>query len=160
MNVPVLVTYRERVLGALWGSLIGDALGVPVEFMDRAAVQADPVVNMREFGTHHQPRGTWSDDGALILCTVDSLLNCEFDTQDMGRRFVRWMTEGIWTANGEVFDVGAATNDALTRIAKGTSEWIAQLARRGDVDCLFHEFAEVCDTAHTNYESRRSAQSL
>ena len=97
---------RDRVLGGLWGSLVGDALGVPVEFKNRATLQADPVKDMREFGTHHQPRGTWSDDGAMILCTTDSLVNHEFDTADMGQRFVRWMKEGLWTANGDVFDVG------------------------------------------------------
>lgn len=114
------ITSRERILGGLWGSLVGDALGVPVEFKDRAIVQADPVKDMRGFGTHKQPAGTWSDDGALTLCTVDSLLHFDFDTQDMGRRFVRWMNEEYWTATGVVFDVGGATTDALMRIAKGT----------------------------------------
>ncbi len=110
----------DRVLGGLWGALVGDALGVPVEFQSRSERQADPVTDMREFGTHRQPKGTWSDDGSLILCTVDSLLHAEFDPEDMGRRFVAWMNEGLWTANGEVFDVGAATTGALLRIAGGT----------------------------------------
>ena len=60
---PSTTFRKERILGGLWGALIGDALGVPVEFKDRATVQADPVTDMREYGTHHQPRGTWSDDG-------------------------------------------------------------------------------------------------
>lgn len=111
---------RDRILGGLWGSLVGDALGVPVEFKNRATVQADPVTNMRGFGSHKQPPGTWSDDGALTLCTVDSLLHHEFDTEDMGKRFVRWMNEELWTATGVVFDVGGATADALIRIARGT----------------------------------------
>jgi ADP-ribosylglycohydrolase len=115
------------VLGALWGALVGDALGVPVEFRNRFQLQAEPVTDMREFGSHHQPRGTWSDDGALTLCTVDSLLNTEFDTQDMGHRFVRWMNEDLWTATGVVFDMGGTTSDALMRIAKGTR---AELAGR------------------------------
>jgi ADP-ribosyl-[dinitrogen reductase] hydrolase len=114
------VSSTERVLGGLWGALVGDALGVPVEFKDRASVQAEPVVGMRGNGTHHQPPGTWSDDGSLTVCTVDSLVNTEFDTEDMGRRFVRWMQDGLWTARGEVFDIGGTTADALMRIAKGT----------------------------------------
>ena len=77
MNSPAALTKRERILGGLWGSLVGDALGVPVEFKDRATVQADPVKEMRGFGSHKQPAGTWSDDGALILCTVDSLVRSE-----------------------------------------------------------------------------------
>ncbi|MEI9866314.1 MAG: ADP-ribosylglycohydrolase family protein [Limisphaerales bacterium] len=111
---------KDRILGGLWGSLVGDALGVPVEFMDRATVQFDPVTSMREFGTHNQLRGTWSDDGAMMLCTTDSLLNHEFNLADMGNRFLQWMTGGLWTANGDVFDVGATTSAALRSIAKGT----------------------------------------
>jgi hypothetical protein len=25
------------------------------------------------------------------------------------------------------------------------ADWIHQLARKGDVDCLFHEFADFCE---------------
>jgi ADP-ribosyl-[dinitrogen reductase] hydrolase len=119
MNSSLPISRRERILGGLWGSLVGDALGVPVEFKDRATVQADPVRNLRGHGTHNQPPGTWSDDGALILCTVDSLIRSRFDTQDMGERFVQWMCRGLWTSWGEAFDVGVATRDALMRIDEG-----------------------------------------
>jgi ADP-ribosyl-[dinitrogen reductase] hydrolase len=119
MNTPEAISPKDRILGSLWGSLVGDALGVPVEFIDRATVQLNPVNSMREFGTHNQPRGTWSDDGAMILCTTDSLLNHEFSVADMGDRFVRWMNDGLWTANGDVFDVGATTSAALRRMVKG-----------------------------------------
>jgi ADP-ribosylglycohydrolase len=98
---------------------VGDALGVPVEFKDRATVQLDPVKDMREFGTHKQPRGTWSDDSSMLLCTADSLVNHEFSLGDMGDRFVRWMNEDLWTAHGDVFDMGGTTCTALMRIAKG-----------------------------------------
>jgi ADP-ribosyl-[dinitrogen reductase] hydrolase len=120
MKPSPLASNHDGILGGLWGSLVGDALGVPVEFRSRAEVQKDPVTGMREYGSHHQPKGTWSDDGALILCTVDSLLNCEFDTQDMGNRFVRWREEALWTATGVVFDIGMATSDALMQVAQGT----------------------------------------
>jgi len=119
MNSSPNMSKRERILGGLWGSLVGDALGVPVEFKDRATVQADPVTDMRGFGSHHQPAGTWSDDGALMLCTVDSLVHSGFNTEDMGQRFVRWMNDEFWTATGVVFDIGGTTADALMQIASG-----------------------------------------
>jgi ADP-ribosyl-[dinitrogen reductase] hydrolase len=119
MTPSTTISKRERILGGLWGSLTGDALGVPVEFKDRATVQADPVKDMREYGTHHQPRGTWSDDSSMLLCTADSLVNHEFSLADMGERFVRWMNDGLWTAHGDVFDMGGTTCTALMRIAKG-----------------------------------------
>jgi ADP-ribosylglycohydrolase len=120
MNSSPTILQQDRVLGGLWGSLVGDALGVPVEFRSRTEVHNDPVTGMRENGSHHQPKGTWSDDGALILCTTDSLVNSEFETQDMGDRFARWMNEALWTATGVVFDIGMATTDSLMRVANGT----------------------------------------
>jgi ADP-ribosyl-[dinitrogen reductase] hydrolase len=125
MNNAGIISPRERVLGGLWGSLVGDALGVPVEFKNRATVQADPVTDMRGFGTHHQPPGTWSDDSSLLLCSVDSLLRHEFDAQDMGHRFLSWYREELWTPHGKVFDVGVTTSEALARIAAGVPGEVA-----------------------------------
>jgi ADP-ribosylglycohydrolase len=113
------ISRQQRILGGLWGSLIGDALGVPVEFLDRVTVQSDPVKDMRGFGTHRQPAGTWSDDSSLLLCSVDSLLRREFDTEDFGKLFCAWHREGLWTPHGEVFDAGVTTVNALSRIATG-----------------------------------------
>jgi hypothetical protein len=55
MTTPTAISQRERILGGLWGSLVGDALGVPVEFKDRSIVRANPVTGMREYGTHRKP---------------------------------------------------------------------------------------------------------
>lgn len=114
------MTLSSRILGGLYGSLVGDALGVPVEFAPREMRRRDPVTGMRAYGTHHQPAGTWSDDGALLLCSVESLTEKMFDTQDMGERFVRWSDLGHWAAHGLVFDIGVATRQALDRISMGT----------------------------------------
>lgn len=119
------MTPRSRILGGLYGSLIGDALGVPVEFKPRADRILDPVTGMRGFGTHNQPKGTWSDDGSLLLCSVESLVEKRFDTQDMGERFVRWFTHGLWTAHGTLFDIGFATRKALQLIEHGCPAGIA-----------------------------------
>ena len=116
------LTQTQRILGALWGALVGDALGVPVEFLNRALLKSKPVTGMREFGTHQQPAGTWSDDSSLLLCTVESLVACQhLDGKDLGDRFVRWERDGHWTPRGAVFDIGVATSQALSRIAMGES---------------------------------------
>ena len=36
MSTPTVISQKDRILGGLWGALVGDALGVPVEFIDRA----------------------------------------------------------------------------------------------------------------------------
>jgi hypothetical protein len=66
-----------RLAGAIWGHLVGDAVGVPYEF--RAASEIRDI-RFGATGTHRQPPGTWSDDGALMLALLDSLLTNGFDT--------------------------------------------------------------------------------
>lgn len=111
--------FKSRVLGSLWGAVVGDALGVPVEFSQRADLQRNPVTHMCGHGTHNQPKGTWSDDSSLMLCTVESLMHATFDTTDMGQRFVRWGDEELWTPWGKAFDIGGATRTALNQIKQG-----------------------------------------
>jgi ADP-ribosyl-[dinitrogen reductase] hydrolase len=110
---------RDKILGGLWGAIVGDALGVPVESRSREERKADPVTDMREYGVNHQPGGTWSDDGSLILCTVESLIG-GYDTTRMGRLFLRWLNEGYWTPWGNAFGVGMTTRAAIRRMAEGS----------------------------------------
>lgn len=88
-------------------------------------MRADPVVDMRGHGSHNQPLGTWSDDSSLLLCSVDSLLAHEFDTEDMGKRFVAWSRGELWTPHGRVFDIGVTTSRALAKIAMGVRAEVA-----------------------------------
>ena len=44
-----------------------------------------------------------------------------FDLQDIGRRFVRWLDEGYWTPHGNVFDIGIATSQAISKLRAGTA---------------------------------------
>jgi len=111
---------------ALLGLAVGDALGVPVEFQSRAARRLDPVVTMREYGTHRQPAGTWSDDSSLTFCLAETLacpggLSEEPDLADFARRSIDWLHQSYWTATGETFDVGNATRVAIDRLQRGTA---------------------------------------
>ena len=102
------------------GLIVGDALGVPVEFMSRTELMKNPVTGMREYGTHHQPRGTWSDDSSMALAELDSIRTLgNIDYTDMMERFSRWCMYGEYTPFGEVFDIGIATSRALMNYAKG-----------------------------------------
>lgn len=105
---------KDKILGALWGGIVGDALGVPVEFMSRKVLKSDPVTGMRAYGSHNQPAGTWSDDSSLMLCTLVSLHEKGYDPADMMDRFLRWLDQGYMTAHGKFFDIGSATMDAIS----------------------------------------------
>lgn len=106
--------------GLLFGIAIGDSLGVPVEFMSRKHLKAHPVVDMRAYGTHHQPAGTWSDDTSLSFCLAEQLVE-GFDLDGLAKKFCDWYDNGYWTAHGAFFDVGIATRNAIDRLLKGVS---------------------------------------
>ena len=107
-----------RLVGGVWGHLVGDAVGVPYEF--RSAQDVGRVA-FGASGTYGQPPGTWSDDGALMLALLDSLLEPGgFDVADQGRRSVAWMADGAYTPDGDgAFDIGTTTRRALAAIRDG-----------------------------------------
>jgi ADP-ribosyl-[dinitrogen reductase] hydrolase len=109
----------DKIAPAIFGVAVGDALGVPVEFKSREQLTKNPVTDMREFGTHHQPKGTWSDDSSLAFCLMESLSK-GYNLEDMSIRFLKWMNEAYWTPHGSVFDIGMTTRFAMLEIAKGT----------------------------------------
>jgi ADP-ribosylglycohydrolase len=109
------MTDRDRA--AVYGHLVGDAIGVPYEFS-----VPDPyrVVDLRGYASHNQPPGTWSDDGALMLALLDSLANAGFDPEDQARRALAWADTGAYTPDGDGrFDIGGATSSALARVRRG-----------------------------------------
>lgn len=106
------------VLNGMMGLVVGDALGVPVEFMMREELKIDPVVDMRNYGTHEQPRGTWSDDSSMAIATMDSL--CQgVNYEDMMKKFCEWVLYGEYTPYGDVFDIGLSTRKAILNYGKG-----------------------------------------
>ena len=118
-----MIGLAERLAGAVWGHLVGDAVGVPYEFRPPESIGA---VEFGARGAHGQPPGTWSDDGALMLALLDSLLRARgdgelrFDTSDQARRFLAWADEGAYTPDGDGrFDIGGATRDAFERLRNG-----------------------------------------
>lgn len=110
---------KEKILGAIMGLCVGDALGVPVEFIGRESLRQYPVTGMRGHGVHDQPPGTWSDDSSMTLCLLDSLAR-GLNYTDIMQRFVSWMFEAQYTPYGEVFDIGGTTKKALFRFGRGT----------------------------------------
>ena len=106
----------QRIKGALVGFIVGDALGVPVEFKSREELTNKKVTKMLEYGTHSQPIGTWSDDSSMMLATIDSMVrNNMINYSDIMDCFLEWYSNGKYTPDGVVFDVGNATSLALRK---------------------------------------------
>ena len=112
--------FFKQIRGSIFGFIVGDALGVPGEFMTREQLAADPITDMRGGGFHEQLPGTWSDDTSMTLCSIQSIIDKGIDYDDQMRRFGDWLWNATNTAHDEVFDVGGATKSAIFDYVKGT----------------------------------------
>jgi hypothetical protein len=117
------LTHADRIEGAIRGLLVGDATGVPYEFGGPYDAES---VTFGATGTWGKPAGTWSDDGALMLATLDALLPesgtdpAPLDLERHGRAFLAWTDGGAYTPDGEgYFDIGYTTGDAIVRLREG-----------------------------------------
>jgi ADP-ribosylglycohydrolase len=118
------VDYSKEIKSVLFGVAVGDALGVPVEFNSRQKISKNPVTNMIGYGTYNLPPGTWSDDSSLTFCLTEALTQ-EFNLNTIGQNFTKWYHENYWTPHGNVFDIGIATRQAISRLAKGEKPELA-----------------------------------
>lgn len=108
----------SKFYNGIMGLVVGDALGVPVEFRKRDTYE---VKDMIGFGTYNQKPGTWSDDSSLTLATVESMgRKGGIDLEDIMKNFLDWLEGGWFTPYGEVFDVGNTTRAAIQRFKNGT----------------------------------------
>jgi ADP-ribosylglycohydrolase len=107
-------TLRERFLGTLLGLATGDAVGVATQFGRPGRFK--PLGDMLGGGPFDLPRGAWSDDTAMALCVLESLLEKDgFDPRDQVARYRRWQQDGHLSATGQCVGITAATARALAR---------------------------------------------
>lgn len=107
----------NKIYNGIMGLVVGDALGVPVEFKKRDTYN---ITDMTGYGTYNQPPGTWSDDSSLTFATLDSMVKLgKIDPADIMQNFFYWLNDGMFTPYGKVFDVGGGTRRAIARYANG-----------------------------------------
>jgi ADP-ribosylglycohydrolase len=119
------MTKQDQLKGAIYGLLVGDAVGVSYEFLFAEQLPAYDQIEMlppNNFAKTypHIPVGTWSDDGAQALCLLDSLLyKNKMDTEDFMKRICNWYQCGYMAVDFQVFDVGVQTAEAIRNYLSG-----------------------------------------
>ena len=92
------LTNDDCIRGSLFGFFVFVALGVPVEFLGRETLQKNKISDMEAYGTHNQPKGTWSDDSSMVIATMDSLINeRKINYNDIMNKFSEWYINGKYT---------------------------------------------------------------
>lgn len=114
----------DKYKAAVFGLVVGDALGVPAEFKSRTEMKVHPVTDMMGYGTHQQPAGTWSDDSSMVIATIEWLGEMQDKEPDYAllmNKFSNWLMYGDYTPYGETFDCGISTSRAIINYGKGTN---------------------------------------
>src|SRR4249919_3227368 len=116
----------ERARGALYGLAIGDALGMPTQFMSYEEVSASFGVLdwFREAPADHPiaaglPAGSITDDTEQALLLADALLvgGGHLDGADLARRLVAWAERA--RERGSLDLLGPSSSAAVAAAAVG-----------------------------------------
>ncbi|RLG82220.1 MAG: hypothetical protein DRO39_09715 [Thermoprotei archaeon] len=110
---------RERVVGAVLGFVVGNAFGLPYEFMSREEVAGRLSSEMTGGGVHGQPPGTWGEDSSIMLAVLDAVAEHGLSLEAIAKNLVSWFREGVYTARGEVFDISTGVHMALRSLEEG-----------------------------------------
>ncbi len=152
---------NEELRKAVYGFILGDALGVPFEFKRRGNFRCE---GMEGCGTHNQPPGTWSDDTSMLIATCRSLKEngLKIDLNDMREKFILWLNEGDYTPFGETFDSGIATSRALNTGVPQDGEYsngngsLMRILPLAFVDCTDDDVRQVSAITHAHEISKQA----
>jgi poly(ADP-ribose) glycohydrolase ARH3 len=111
---------RDRACGALLGTFVGDALGMPFEGQPTAAIPAHLEMAEARLG-----RGTYTDDTQMMIALGESLLELDrIDQEHLARAFLDAFDpeRGYGSATIELFQLwrqGVPSPDAASRLYGG-----------------------------------------
>ena len=112
---------KQKIYNTLYGAIVADALGVPVEFQDRDYLKQNPVTDMIGYRTYNLPKGSWSDDSSMTLGFAESIGRLgKIDYDDIMQNFLDWYKKAKFTPDHHVFDIGRTCQSAIENFRKGT----------------------------------------
>lgn len=114
ISVPVFLTgdavmEANLIKNILYAGIVGDALGVPVEFEKRDTYYVDSMISG---GTWEQVAGSWSDDTSFTLPLIESLTE-KSDYEELMQKFENYMFHNEYTPKGIAFGIGATCAKAV-----------------------------------------------
>lgn len=115
---------------ALIGFAIGDALGVPVEFLSKEEIKNINITEMMGNDTgfsydtrwgDYIPAGAWSDDTSMTIATMDAIIknNGVIDYNKIMQCFMNWISKNEYTSIDEAFGLGNTIYKAFNNYTKG-----------------------------------------
>lgn len=124
--------YNYHVKDLLLGFALGDALGVPVEFLDRDFIRNLNITEMEGKDTNLQfesrwgnliTAGSWSDDTSMLIAGMDAIIQKDgnIDYNQVMNNYIEWINYGKYTSFGQTFGIGGIIFESLKRYYHGTN---------------------------------------
>ena len=122
---------QDPVVSGLIGQAVGDAFGVPVEFLDRITVRRIGLQDMAGCDTGLKfrsrwggmiPAGAWSDDTSMTIAAMASIIGHEggIDYDDIMKQFLNWWEGGEYTSlDNFPFGLGGTVDRAFHNYRRG-----------------------------------------
>lgn len=111
-----------HVRDGIIGLAVGNAMGVPTEFLKRDDLLEKPVIKMTPKISAGIPKGAWSDDTSLTIATIDAMTKGGINYTAMADNFVRWFTSNQFCSINESFGIGSVTLKSLVRYTQRLEE--------------------------------------
>ena len=110
---PMSPDFRDRCKGALFGTIVGDALFQPIEFSQK--LNHRWIDRMTEGKVWGLPAGYYTDDSSMMLCIMDGFLRDteHFKVSNIADAFLEWYEYGLWSPTGRCFDIGTSCSSGL-----------------------------------------------
>ncbi|MGQ2375733.1 ADP-ribosylglycohydrolase family protein [Companilactobacillus zhachilii] len=100
---------KRQIENILYAGVVGDALGVPVEFAKRDSYYIN---SMTAGGTWEQPAGSWSDDTSFTLPLMENL-TANGDYEQLMKKFENYMFHNEYTPDNLAFGIGHSCAKAV-----------------------------------------------
>lgn len=105
--------FRDKCKGAIFGCIIGDAMGSVIEFSSKC--NHTWINKMTSGGVWGLPKGHYTDDSSMMLCIMQGFLDNPKDyTREIARCFCKWWHDGLWSSTGRCFDIGSCCSSGLS----------------------------------------------
>lgn len=113
---------KERIQGAIYGSIIGDVIGSYNEFRTKSSRFPLRKINekmlKRERNVFGHKFGHFTDDTSMSLITLDRLAtDGDIIHSRIMKDFYNWMKLGYMSSTNECFDIGGQTARSIQRYA-------------------------------------------
>lgn len=146
-------TSLDQKQTAMFGAMLGDALGVPHEFKNDHAINSyfieHPTQIDTEYKTYGVPLGVYSDDFSQQLCVNEHFKSDTVDASPFYEDLLQWRKGKYWVS-GQAFDEGMQTASQLLHYGRTGSIRIHESRSSGNGSLMrVLPIAFVTDDSHT-----------